>query len=243
MTPTAQKHDFRLLAEFAGLFDGQIYRHRASTQGDFVAMHLYEDLYSIQRSKKYVAAVQTGRSVLNTQNQTRGIKSRRGDGTFGEIVPGETPIADIGYQVARGPIAATEIGVEVKILAKAMIKQIDRVTGDLLKQVAAFRRGGKKAITIGIVGVNHAERTVGYEGDRATPTTGKGSFPHPTQEAGEAERRLLTEAAPSFDEFIILRYKATNEAPFPFEWVDFHGTRQDYGAALARISREYDERF
>ena len=206
-------------------------------------MHLYEDLLAINRSSKLTEAIEHQRSVLNVQNRTRGIKARRGDGTFGEIIPGEKPLLDQGFKVARGPIATVEIGIEVKILAKAMIKQIDRVTGDLLKQVAHFKRGGKTAITVGIVGINYAAHTVSYEKDRATPTTGKGGFPHPIQEAGEAERRLRTDAAPVFDEFIVLRYRATNEDPFPFEWVDYDLTRQDYGAVLARISREYQSRF
>jgi hypothetical protein len=206
-------------------------------------MHLYEDLYAINRSPKLVEAIRLQRSVLNAQNRTRGIKARRGDGTFGEIIPGEKPVLDDGFAVARGPIATVEIGVEVKILAKAMIKQIDRVTGDLLKQVAHFKRGGHAAISVGIVGINRAAHTVGYEKDRTTRTTGKGGFPHPIQEAGEAERRLRVDAAPLFDEFVVLPYRATNEDPFPFEWVNYDATRQDYGAALARISREYQSRF
>src|SRR5260370_252858 len=127
-------------------------------------MHLYEDLYTINRSPKLVEAIRLQSSVLNAQNRTRGIKARRGDGTFGEIIPGEEPLVDAGFVTARGPIATTEIGVEVKILAKAMIKQIDRVTGDLRKQVAHFERGGETAISVGIVGINHAAHTVGYEG-------------------------------------------------------------------------------
>jgi len=206
-------------------------------------MHLYEDLYEINRSPKYVEAVRSQRGVLNTQNRTRGVSARRGDGTFGELIPGEKPAVDAGYVVARGAIATTEIGVEVKILAKAMIKQIDRVTGGLLKQIEQFRRGGKKAISVGIVGINQAAHTVSYEGKNATPTTGKGGFAHPIQEASEAEGRLRSNAKPKFDEFIFLRYRATNEDPFPFEWVDYDATRQDYGAALVRISREYEERF
>jgi hypothetical protein len=205
-------------------------------------MHLYEDLLAIGRSPKLVTAIEERRSVLNVQNRTRGIKTRRGDGTLGEVVPGEKPIVDSGFDVARGPIATVEIGVEVKILAKAMIKQIDRVIGDLRKQVEHFKRSGNP-ICVGIVGINHAKHTVGYEGDRATPTTGRGGYLHPIQEAPEAERRLRAEAAPTFDEFIVLRYRATNEDPFPFEWVDYSATRQDYGAALARISREYEKRF
>jgi len=206
-------------------------------------MHLFEDLYAINRSSKLVEAIRLQKSVLNAQNRTTVIKARRGDGTFGEIVPGEKPIVDAGFAVARGPIATVEIGVEVKILAKAMINQIDRVIGDLLKQVAHFKRGGQTAMSAGIIGVNHAAHTVGYEKDRATKTTGKGGFLHPIQEAGEAERRLIVNAAPAFDEFIILRYQAANEDPFRFEWVDYDATRQDYAAALARISREYQARF
>lgn len=102
--------------------------------------------------------------MLNVQNRRRGIDARRGDGTFGEIIPGEMPIVDAGYVVARGPIATVEIGAEVKILAKAMIKQIDRVTSDLRHQVTHFQRGGAKPICVGIVGVNHASRCVSWEG-------------------------------------------------------------------------------
>jgi hypothetical protein len=233
----------RLLAEFKNLFEGHIYRHRSSTQGDYVAMHLFEDLYAINRSAKLIETIAKHTSVLNVQNRARGIKARRGDGTFGEIIPGERPISDPGFVVARGPIAAVEIGVEVRILAKAMIKQIDRVTGDLLKQISHFKRRRGNPISVGIVGINHAKHTVSYEGERATPTTGHGGYQHPIQEAPEAERRLLAEAVPGFDEFIMLRYKATNEPPFAFEWVDYDGTRQDHGAALARISREYQKRF
>jgi hypothetical protein len=112
-----------LLSEFKRLFDGKLYKHRASNQGDFVAMHLYEDLIGIQRSPKLIEAVLERKDrVLNMQNKRRGIAARRGDATFGEIIPGETAIIDAGYKVARGPIATVEIGVEVKILAKAMIK-------------------------------------------------------------------------------------------------------------------------
>jgi hypothetical protein len=92
-----------------------------------VAMHLFEDLIAVGRSPKLIdAAINRKERVLNAQNKRRGISARRGDGTFGEIIPGETAVDDAGYLVARGPIATVEIGVEVKILAKAMIKQIDR---------------------------------------------------------------------------------------------------------------------
>ena len=206
-------------------------------------MHAFEDLHAISRSAKLVGAIDSRRSVLNVQNRTRGIKARRGDGTFGEIIPGEASIVDPGFLVARGPIATIEIGIEVKILAKAMIKQIDRVVGDLRKQVDHFRKSGGRPVCVGIVGINHADHTVGYEGNRVTPTTGKGGYLHPIQEASEAERRLLADAAPVFDQFVILKYRATNEPPFPFDWVDLNSTRQDYAAVLVRDSRAYQERF
>ena len=41
----------------------------------------------------------------------------------------------------------------------------------------------------------------------------------------------------------LLRFRATNVHPFPFEWVDFEQTAKEYGALLVRISREYDRRF
>jgi hypothetical protein len=207
-------------------------------------MHLYEDLVAVQRSPKLIdAAVLRKDRVLNVQNRRRGIDARRGDGTFGEIIPGETPIFDAGYQVGRGPIATVEIGVEVKILAKAMIKQIDRVINDLRNQVVQFRRGGGNPICVALVGINQAESTVGYEGDRSFPTTGKDGFLHPVQEAAEAERRLRALAASDFDEFLILQFKATNQAPYPFERANFHETRLDYAAALSRISARYQQRF
>jgi hypothetical protein len=152
-------------------------------------------------------------------------------------------VCDPGYVVARGPIATVEIGVEVKILAKAMIKQIDRVINDLRNQVAQFGRGGGNPICVAVVGVNHAERCTSYEGGRAFSTTGASGFLHPHQEAPQAERRLRQEAAPLFDEFLVLQYRATNEPPFPFDWVSYRDTELDYKAALTRISSRYQQRF
>jgi hypothetical protein len=238
---TGELH-FRLLEEFRKLFEGRIYKHRASTQGDFVAMHLFEDLVAIDRSSKLISRVQKKMSVRNVQNRLQGVRARRGDGTFGELVPGEKSTTVNGYTVARGRIATVEVGVEVKILAKAMIKQIDRVITDLRSQVTHFRKNCEKAICIGIVGVNHAARYVSYEGERTFPTTGKGGYAHPSQEASEAERRLRELAAPAFDEFLILRYRATNDPPFPFEWVDYDETRLNYAAILTRVSSKYQQR-
>jgi len=109
--------------------------------------------------------------------------------------------------------------------------------------VVQFKHGGGNPICIAVVGINQAESTVGYEGDRPFPTTGKQGFPHPYQEAPEAERRLRAIAAREFDEFLVLRFKATNVPPYPFEWVNYNETRLDYAAALSRISARYQQRF
>jgi hypothetical protein len=55
--------------------------------------------------------------------------------------------------VPRGEIANIEIGVETKILAKAMIKQIDRVLSDLENQARVFRSRGSNAIAAAVVGI------------------------------------------------------------------------------------------
>jgi hypothetical protein len=234
--------EFALLNTFRGLFQGTQYKHRNSSLGDLVASQLYEDLVALRKSEKLIARVQTHERVVNLANQAVGRSSRRGDGTFGELVPTAVAITEAGLLVARGEVANIEIGAETKILAKAMIKQIDRVIGDLGRQIMEFRKTGGNPICVGIVGINFAPGYTSYEGSREWPTDGK-KHKHPLQEAAEAEQRLLSRAAPSFDEFQILRFNATNVAPFPFDWVDYNQTAKEYGALLIRLSREYDRRF
>jgi hypothetical protein len=207
-------------------------------------MHLYEDLMAVNKSKKYVISVKNMTSVLNSANKRKGVEARRGDGTFGELIPGEEPRADPGYLVARGPIATVEIGIEVKILQKAMIKQIDRVKNDLRNQVTEFKKkaGSSKPICVGIVGINNADFAVSYENDRIYKTDGTPTYKHPIQEADQARNRLK-EIEEYYDEFLVLKYKAKNEAPYGFEWVSEKDTRQLYSAALVRISNEYQNRF
>ena len=171
-----------------------------------------------------------------------GKPGRRGDGTFGELVPAAVALTEKGMLVARGPVATIEIGAETKILAKAMIKQIDRVINDLVNQVNQFKRGGGNPICVAFVGINFAERYVSFEGKKKWPTDGK-KYKHPIQEAAQAEQRLKDKAQSAFDEFQILRFRATNAKPFPFEWVDLIRTEMEYSSVLTRISREYDRRF
>jgi hypothetical protein len=233
---------FALLNTFRNLFDGRQYKHRDSSLGDLVASQLYEDLVSLGRSEKLVARIEARERVVNLANKAVGRLSRRGDGTFGELVPTAIAVTEPDLVVPRGEVANIEIGAETKILAKAMIKQIDRVIGDLLRQVEEFRSTGGTPICVGIVGVNAATTYTSYEGVREWPTDGR-KHKHPSQEAAEAESRLKHKAAPKFDEFLILRFRATNVPPFTFEWSDYELTAKEYGALLVRLSREYDRRF
>jgi hypothetical protein len=123
-----------------------------------------------------------------------------------------------------------------------MIKQIDRVMNDLQNQEREFGSAGSNPISLGIVAINPADRYVSYEGDVAWPTGIKGNK-HPIQEAAEAERGLISRVASAFNEFLILRFRAWNEAPYRFEWVNEGQTRMDYDTVLTRILRKYDVRF
>jgi hypothetical protein len=147
-----------------------------------------------------------------------------------------------GFNVARGAIATVEIGTEVKILAKAMIKQIDRVMTDLRNQQNEFRRAGGEPVTVGIVGINHALNYVSFEGGRSWPTDGR-IHKHPYQEAEQAEIRLRAHVAQNFDEFLVLRFRATNMSPYQFEWVNEVDTIMEYEAVLIRVLRKYEHRF
>lgn len=95
----------RLLATFEATFEGKRYLHRDSSLGDFVAMHLYEDLYTVGKSALFRRRADRKERVLNVQNRRTGIQARRGDGTFGELIPTAKPIEDPGFRVARGPVA------------------------------------------------------------------------------------------------------------------------------------------
>jgi len=233
---------YALLRTFRSLFEGKPHRHRIANLGDLVASYLYEDLAALGKSAKLLERIERHQRVVNLKNVMTGKPSRRGDGTFGELVPAAVAVIEKGMLVARGPVATIEIGAETKVLAKAMIKQIDRVINDLKNQATQFKRGGGNPICIGFVGINFAEQYVSFEGRKRRPTDGK-KYKHPIQEAAQAERRLNEGARPSFDEFQILRFRASNAKPFPFEWLDLGNSEMEYSAILTCVSREYDRRF
>jgi len=232
----------RLLETFRRLFGGTKYLHRKSNLGDLVAVEFYEDLVALGKSEKLSSRTAAHDRVINLKNVTVGKSARRGDGTLGELVPSAVAIVEKNFVVARGPTANIEIGVESKILAKAMIKQIDRVIGDLQRQVAMFKKHGGNPLCIGFVGINWSNSYTSYEGRRRFPTDGK-KYKHPIQEAADAEVRLRQDALPFFDEFLILNFTATNIRPYPFAWKDYGALELEYNALLTRVSREYDLRF
>jgi hypothetical protein len=232
---------FKLLGAFKGLFHEQVYKHRISTLGNIVATHLYEDLLDHGGSEKLISRVSSGDCVVNISGSTRGVKARRGDGTFGALVPGTDAIKVPGLAVLQGMVALTHIGAEFKIVATAHLKQIDRVLQDLTGSAVSLREKSPSAITVGFAAVNYSERWTGMEGTRSFPVIRKPR--QAIQQAEETSRRLLEIARPTFDEFVLLKFRATNEAPFPFEWLNPSGTASDYGAALVRLGALYERRF
>lgn len=230
--------ELSLLRAFAEVFRGQKYNHRISNTGDMIASYLYEDLLALGDSKKFVQNVEARSGVVNSGNQVKGKKGRRGDGTFGRIVPGVLASSVAGYAVARGPIANLEVGAEVKVVATKMIAQIDRVTTDLNNQAKVFRTFNPHCVTVGIVGVNHAQEYVGYEGGRAYVAKKA-----PAKEAEEIIRRLDRDVRANYNEFLVLPYSATNKELFPFEWIGENNVRQVYASLLVRLCDLYERRF
>lgn len=234
-----------LITRFGQAFQGQIYRHRSSTVGDRLGLYVFEDLHELNRSPKLVGRIASGEIVANMTNRVTGKPSRRGDGTLGERLVSVEAIEESGFNVYRGPTANIHVGVEVKILATAMIKQIDRVIGDLQKQAAHFRSVTPDAISLGIVGVNMAATYRSYEGNRTYDKPGSTGLA-PASEAAEAIRRLRdgsSGALGAYDELLILEFVAPNQEPFPFAWANATHTANAYAAVLQRLSRLYEQRF
>ncbi len=231
---------FKLLAQFEKTFSDGPYLHRNSQLGNRIADFLFDDLYALDPSSQLHADMDSRRIALNPRGVSPGLKARRGDGSLGPVLPGYIPRPYEGHEVLIAPTAEVDMGAEVKILAKAMIKQIDRVISDLCGQSREFKTKSPDAIAVGIVGINVASRYVSFEGARQYPTGQYG--PHPFQEAAEAERRLLASAEPCYREFLVLPFRATNEPPFEFAWVRPSETRDRYAAVLSRLTREYGRR-
>jgi hypothetical protein len=230
-----------LLRAFESLFRNGPYRHNISTQNDFVASYLYEDLFALGRSPKLTSRILAGTRVVNVKNKVTGKPpSRRGDGTFGEPYGMDLFVPELAhpYKVKRAPVATLEIGCEVKVSATRMLGSVDRVTNDMRKQAGVFRRLNRDAIRVGIAAVNHAPMYFSHAGSRVTP-----SRRPPLAEAIAVIRELNKEVRPKFDPFLLLRYIATNEQPYDFDWVNRKQTEAEYRSALIDISIKYERAF
>ena len=65
-------------------------------------------------STKFSTRVDEGRCVVNIEGKTRGVRSRRGDGTFGSSVPGSQATKVGSFLVMQGMVALTQIGAELQ---------------------------------------------------------------------------------------------------------------------------------
>lgn len=228
---------YRLLEIFRLTFQGVTYKHRNSTVGNKIVRELFEDLVKHVVSRALVSDVLEGRCVASRSGGVQGRLIRRNDSIFGRPPAGaQSKKADAGYSVMEGLVAEPRIGCEVKILAKAQLKQIDRVISDLDNFSLRMKRMNEKCINVALVGVNHESDYVGYEGGR--------TFKHPlgTSEAKTVVGRLSV-LRESYDELLVFGFKATNQSPFPFKWLEERRTELDYGASLTRVGERYQERF
>ncbi|MBI3106809.1 MAG: hypothetical protein HYY95_14775 [Candidatus Rokubacteria bacterium] len=230
---------FRLLEAFRKTFAGTLYKHRDSTLGNKIGRELFEDLLAHELSPRYLQHVDGGLGAANRGGKIHTPKEiRRNDSIFGKPPAGvDLRPAATGYRVPEGPVAEPRIGCEVKIIAKSQQKQIDRVISDLENFGRRIKTLNKKCINVAVVGVNHESDYVGYEGDR--------SFRHTlrAQEPAAVMTRLKAQLIGIYDELLILRFRATNQPPYPFSWLDVKQTELDYGAALTRVAEIYQQRF
>jgi len=228
---------YHLLQVFREAFEGTVYKHRISTTGNKIGRELFEDLFRHTVSSLYTDNVRSGACIVSRGGGVHGKVIRRNDSVFGRPpagLPGRK--AAPGYAVIEGTVAEPRIGCEVKILAKAQLKQIDRVINDLEGFALRMKRLNKKCINAAVVGVNHEPNYVGFEGAR--------EFRHRLRadEPFVVMNRLGVLTA-SYDEVLLLSFKATNQPPFPFSWGGARKVELDYASVLTRIGEQYQERF
>ena len=99
-----------------------------------------------------------------------------------------------------------------------------------------MKRLNKKCVNVAVVGVNHEPNYVGFEGAR--------EFRHKLR----ADEPLVVMSrlgvlATSYDEVLLLPFRATNQPPFPFSWGGPRKAEMDYASVLTRVGERYQERF
>jgi hypothetical protein len=230
---------FRLVERFKNTFFGTRYDHRNSSLGNIIGRELFEDLVAHSGSAAYVDHVQNGRTVVNRGGKIHTPKAiRRNDSILGRPPAGVTLAAPTsGFSVFEGSVAEPRLGCELKILAKSQLKQIGRVISDLERFADRMKSLNQRCINVAVVGVNHESDYVGWEGDR--PYRHKLTASEPETVSARLSEALLNR----YDELLIFRFRATNQLPYPFSWVDPREVDLDYGAALTRAGELYQSRF
>lgn len=230
---------FRLLEAFRTTFAGTVYKHRDSTLGNKIGRQLFEDLLALQVSIGYKEHAQQGAGLVNIGGKIHTPRAiRRNDSVFGKPPAGVTiTLPRPGFMVAEGPVADPRVGCEVKILAKSQQKQIDRVINDLEGFALRMNSLTRECINVAVVGVNEESDYVGHEGER--------TFKHRLrdEEPGIIVAKLRERLLDRYNELLVVRFKATNQPPYPFTWVDAQRVEIDYGAALTRVGNLYQSRF
>src|SRR5574341_1276501 len=206
---------FRLLETFRKTFAGTLYKHRDSTLGNKIGRQLFEDLFMHQVSEIYQDHVRRAMGVVNSGGRIQTPRAiRRNDSVFGKPPAGANlNLPEKGFSIREGPVAEPRIGCEVKILAKSQQKQIDRVISDLDNFGLRMKSLSPKCINVAIVGVNEESDYVGHEGRRAFKH--KLRSQEPLQVIAKVREHLLDR----YDELLVMRFRATNQTPYPFDWV------------------------
>lgn len=253
-----EKSGYRVLDVFANLFHGRIYNPRSSTQNNAICQAFFEDVYSLGRSKTFVLRCDQGTHVVNARSEVHGISVRHGDGTFGERVPSAEPKRISRFAVPEGALSTLEIAIEVKVLSVALRKNQGNRLAELSHQLDAFKRAARvdnqrPLITIALVFLNAAERFAAIEGHQSSL---KGGPParitiadgitrkSPAQEAATTEAFFVREMQQIGYRYpLILKYRATNEPPYPFAWADQARTVADYSNVLTNVCLDYENLF
>ena len=230
---------FRLLETFRRTFAETRYIHRNSTLGNKIGRELFEDLLKHEVSVRYKEHVGQRSGVVNSGGKIVTPRAiRRNDSIFGKPPAGVTlDEADRRFFVAEGPVAEPRIGCEVKIIAKSLQKQIDRVINDLDGFVLRMKSLRQDCINVAVVGVNHESDYEGHEGERR--------FKHKlkNREPLNGMAKLREELLGRYDELLVFPFRASNQPPYPFAWLDRRQVDLDYGAALTRVGELYERRF
>ena len=230
---------FRLPERFKNTFFGARYDHRNSSLGNIIGRELFEDLLVHSGSIAYVDHGRHGRTVANRGGKIHTPRAiRRNDSILGRPPAGFTlkPPAS-GFSVFEGPVAEPRVGCELKVLAKSQLKQIGRVISDLERFADRMKSLNPRCINVAVVGVNYESDYVGWEGER--PYRHRLTANEPEIVSARLSEALLDR----YDELLIFRFRATNQSPYPFGWVQPKQVDLDYGAALTRIGELYQSRF